>query len=142
MSQNKNDIVLYTKRGEIQIINENKETETKIERDNIAINNNKKNKKLIIISIIIGIIVVIFCGIYFTRKEKKDPGVPSILSNGTNGDIEPIFPKEKKLEYEFKFKTNKNDLRRINVYQKYYEDIMIDNKKTRIFLDRKTNLYT
>ena len=69
MSQNKNDIVLYTKRGEIQIINENKKTETKTERDNIAINNNKKNKKLIIISIIIGIIVVGFSIFYFTRKN-------------------------------------------------------------------------
>ena len=141
MSQNKNDIVLYTKRGEIQIINENNETETKTERDNIAINNNKKNKKLIIISIIIGIIVVgfsVFCGIYFTGEEENGPGVPSILSNDTNGDIEPIFPKEKKLEYEFKFKTNKNDLRRINVYQKYYEDIIINNNLTKIFLYRNT----
>ena len=37
--QNKNDIILYIKRGDT--INENKEIETKTERNNITINNYK-----------------------------------------------------------------------------------------------------
>ena len=45
----------------------------------------------------------------------------------------------KKLEYEYKFKTNVHDLRRLNVHQKYYEDYIINNNLTRIFLNRITN---
>ena len=45
----------------------------------------------------------------------------------------------KKLEYEYKFKTKVHDLRRFNVHQKYYEDYIINNNLTRIFLNRITN---
>ena len=43
------------------------------------------------------------------------------------------------MEIEYQINTKVNDLNRINVRQKYYEDIMIDNNITRIVLYRNTN---
>ena len=102
----------------------------------------KKTNKLGNITIVIVVGLVLFVSIYFTRKNKKTPSPEIICENCDNTTIvEPnIFePKKKKLEYEYKFKTNVHDLRRLNVIQKYYEDYIINNNLTRIFLNRITN---
>ena len=139
MSQKNNGIVIYCN-GESRTENQ----------DNFPIGDDittdKKTNKLgnitIVITIAIVVGLVLFASIYFTRKNKKTPSPEIICENCDNTTIvEPnIFePEMKKLEYEYKFKTNVHDLRRFNVHQKYYEDYIINNNLTRIFLNRITN---
>ncbi len=122
-----NDIV-YSRGGEIRTINENNQV-TIDDNPNII----KKNKLLKYINFTgIGILIItfIFLSIFFSIKNKK-----RIFNQETKiNDSQPI-----KLETEYQFNIKVHDLKRISIHQKYCEDIMIDNKITKIFLDRKTN---
>ena len=134
MNQKNNDVIIYTN-GESRIANQNTQnTLTQID--------NKKNNKLKYFFIILGIVIlaglIIFFCVFFINKGKKSKPSDTICENCNNIDIGDI-DKVKKLEYEYKFKTSVNDLRRIKVHQKYYEDLIIDNNLTTIFLDRITN---
>ena len=136
------------------------DSSTKIQRDlrqKKTMTNNKTKQKWYYI--VIPIIVIIVGGIIalsiLLKKNNKDPPF-ELPSNMTDEEIidstvpkidniPPIIPeyfKQKgplEMQNEYKIPTNVNDLRRIYVNQKYYEDIKIDGVLTKNIIDRKTN---
>ncbi len=120
--------IVYSRRGEIRTINEN--NQATIDDNPNIIKQNKLLKYINFTGIGILIITFIFISIFFSINSKKRKSIQEIKIN----DSQPI-----KLETEYKFNIKVHDLRRINFHQKYYEDIMIDNNITKIFLDRNTN---
>ena len=126
--------------------------------DHISNNLNKKFKctkctKCAFISI--GIIFVVFIGVAITlyiiltggKKTKSDP--PTDIYDDTSSTFISIYIKEipeyikengpLEMQDEYKIKTNVNDLKRIYINQKYYENIKIDGVLTENIVDRKTN---
>ena len=124
----------------------------------------KKNEyiKYIIISIIIVLLLTIGIIIYIVLRKKNDKiedigdTTPTTIDNEnppkTENEIivNPLNERKKIPEYikeygpiemqtEYKIKTNINDLKRIYINQKYYEDIKIDGFLTHNIVDRKTN---
>ena len=119
------------------VYNRGEESRTDNENNQVTIDDNpnvmKKSKLLKYINITgIGILIITlsFIYVFFSIKNKKIKSNEEVKIN----DSQPI-----KLETEYQFNIKVHDLKRIKIHQKYYEDIMIDNNITKIFLDRKTN---
>ena len=68
--------------------------------------------------------------ISFILLSKKN----KIISTNEYSAFGPI-----EMQTEYKITTNKNDLKRIYINQRYYEDINIEGVLTKNFVDRKTN---
>jgi len=123
-----------------------------------------KSNKIIYISILIAIILAIVITLIILyvypciKCEKKIPIPPetteedqTIISKTTEiEETKPDKPYEPKysgidfeklgpMEEEFKISTKVNDLTRIYVNQKYYENITVNGQLTQILVDRKTN---
>ena len=121
------------------VYNRGEESRSDNENNQVTIDDNpnvmKKSKLLKYINITgIGILIITlsFIYIFFSIKNKKRKSNEEVEIN----DSQPI-----KLETEYQFNIKVHDLKRIKIHQKYYEDIMIDNNITKIFLDRKTINY-
>ena len=119
----------------------------------------KKSKKKIWIALSI-CIPILMAGIItlIVLTVNKSPGKPTsqenektvietqIVTKETSGEKEEkpdieIEPQIKPLEMqtEYKINTNSNDLKRIYVNQRYYEDLKINGILSKLFVDRKTN---
>ena len=94
--------------------------------------------KLIIITLIASLIIAGSIALYFLlRKPPDPPDTPKIPTCPTcDGKLGPL-----EMQTEYKLKTNVNDLFRIYINQKYYQDIKIDGTLTNNFLDRKTDYH-
>ena len=68
--------------------------------------------------------------ISFILLSKKN----KIISTNEYSAFGPI-----EMQTEYKITTNKNDLKRIYINQRYYEDINVEGALTKNFVDRKTN---
>ena len=87
--------------------------------------------------------------IYFALKKNNDNSfIPSpsddIIAEPLpiENETVPEFLKKNgpmETQTEYKIKTNKNDLKKIYINQKYYEEIKVDGVLTHKIVDRKTN---
>ena len=115
----------------------------------------KKISSLFKITIIVGAIliitVIVTIAVILVKKSKKkkqneDDGQQTTINDDqnstTNEDQKTIFNDEHgplEMQTEYKIKTNKNDLKRIYVNQKYFEEINVDGELRTNLVDRKTN---
>ena len=127
-------------------------TNQKEEKTNQLINFKKKiNWKYIVFPLIAIIIIAIIITliIIFRKKPKEEEIIDTTISINIKDepkitespidleDLPDLGPIEAKKEY--KIKTNVNDLKRIYINQKYYEDIKVEGSLRQILVDRKTN---
>ena len=101
----------------------------------------------IIISILILLLIAFGVIISIILRNKNEAPNPQpidviIISPPIENEEVPQYMKENgpmEVQTEYKIKTNKNDLKRIYINQKYYEDIKVDGVLTHKIVDRKTN---
>ena len=111
------------------------------------VNNRQKSLKFIIIPIAVVLLITLGIGLYFGLRPDHskvpiptppsdlviipptDPKIPDYLKQ--NGPLE--------MQQEYKLKTEPNDLKRIYINQKYYEDIKVNGVLSKTIVDRKTN---
>ena len=113
------------------------------QNNNINVDNNNKKKCIwkYIFFQIIGILIIGAIVITIVLLTKKRPPIDTttipIIGNSTNSGNSDLGPLE--MQTEYKINTNKNDLKRIYINQRYYEDINIEGVLTKNIVDRKTN---
>ena len=148
-----NKVITYTGSSERNIKNAANTDTSNISGNRI----NKKKNLLIGLSIAVPILIggLIALIIFLVRgqggdKNYQEGDIP-IESNKTNDAPAPpqISPKNEKIEKkekkplemqkEYKINTNANDLKRIYINQRYYEDLKINGILSKFFVDRKTN---
>ena len=158
-----NQVKLYKKNSEkintpkINYNENNVESNTEkrsIENNHQEIRNTKKKKKkplssvfktIIIVSSILIISVIATITIILVKNSKKkikqneDDELPTTIINENqkttiNEEHDPL-----EMQIEYKIKTNKNDLKRIYVNQKYFEEINVGGELRTNLVDRKTN---
>ena len=86
-----------------------------------------------VILISIAIVNVVLLVKYFNNKKQNDYDDPPKNKTKIN-ELDPL-----EMQTEYKIKTNKNDLKRIYVNQKYFEEIKVDGELITNLVDRKTN---
>lgn len=107
-----------------------------------SINNTNKKKKNILKIIITGIIVllIIIIAIFITiLVNTKNLDFFNLSSDSEDKPQKLSIEDMQLLGSEFIFNTKKGDLKRIQVNQKYTENISIDGERITTFLARKTN---
>ena len=115
---NQRDITIYNNKGEIKAVD-------RVNLENQSDNPDSHKKSPLKWIIIVRISVLLISG--NTQDNPED-----------NDMIVNHAEKSKKLENEFQFNTKINDLKRIIVPQKTQEDLIIDNNKPTIILNRNS----
>ena len=96
--------------------------------------------KLLIITLISSLVIAGSIALYFlVFRKPPDPVDTSPILNICSTCPEKLGPLE--MQTEYKLKTNVNDLFRIYINQKYYQDIKTDGTLSNNFLDRKTDYH-
>lgn len=140
--ENENKVIKY----KVKNLTDNDDAAPSSERKYSKPNSNNShnpfiNRKtlIIIISSIIGALILagIIILIIFLKSQKTNPPDTPIIGPGINDKLKKLGPLENQIEYVIP--TNENDLKRIYINQRYYEDISIEGVLSHNLVDRKTN---
>ena len=140
-----NEVKTYIKSSERKTKSEENSNISNIPENS---DNSKKKNIWIILSIavpiLIGGLIVLIVLLTRIRNKNQNHQDDGILVNDTKTEADTykeikIEKKPLEMQIEYKINTNANDLKRIYVNQRYYEDLKINGILSKFFVDRKTN---
>ena len=139
--ENKNKVIKY----KVKNLTGNDDAPSSEEKFSKPNSNNSHNPfinrktLIIIISSIVGALILagIIILIILIKPQKPNPPDIPIIDPEINNKLKKLGPLENQIEYIIP--TNENDLKRIYINQRYYEDISIEGVLSHNLVDRKTN---